>query len=569
MIVVLNVIVPLIALGTFTVIISKNLNRESYADYKILTSRKVGSAINYIFQEIDNSSLFLIANNDIVNYFTGVSKNDPEASLQLYRNSLNTLIYLSSNSVYIDSIKIVGPDGRSISCGSMNMQVSEQNIALAKELNGKSYWGCDTIMVGNETRDMFYQCRLLRDPTSLKQDVGTMKIYLNRSAFLKEFFSETNPFTDFYLVDKSGRTVFTTSDTPGAFSAISHDELLKHNRSSLDFSINRQQYVITPYHLSMSDWILYGASSTIPLHMQTWNSVALFLPLLAVCLVVCLSLASIMARRLLNPLNDLIHVMDSIEATGFSERIKNHRNDEIGSLTRQFNLMADRIHALIEQVYRSNLLKREAEMRALQQKINPHVLYNTLDCAYWISKKENAPQTGELLHLLSQFYRLTLRSVNEFSTVEQDIELLKYYIALQQMTRVPFLCEVDVDETTLKCRTIHMALQPIVENALQHGISGLEYGKLTVRVAREGEQLVYTIQDNGHGFDVFEMYRLLAADPVGTRGLGIKNVNDRIQLTYGKSYGLFFANPPEGGGRVRIVLPFIILSDNAVEEESE
>lgn len=564
----LSVATPLIVLAIVTITVSATLNQSNFQNYKIQAARKVGSAVDNIFRETDNASLYLIANSDISSYFSGVHSDDEAQSLLLYRDSLNALIYLSSNSAYIDSIKVMGNDQRMISCGSFNMNISEQEFNRATALAGKAFWGNDTIMIGNEARDMFYQCRLLRNPSALKQHIGVMKIYLDRSAFAREFANSDDLDTSYYLIDDEGNIVFSTEQKSERIQVPSLDLLGSFDRSFFHYSANNRNLLITPYRLTTSGWILYGVSQTHMLYAQTTASTILFIALAVLCFIVCLVLSDILVRRLLQPLVEVVEMMKSLEASGFSVRMQDHTDDEIGELTRQFNLMAERIQTLINQVYVASLRKKEAELCSLQQQINPHVLYNTLDCAYWIAKTEHARQTSELMHILSQFFRLTLKNINEFSTVERELEHLKCYISLQQRIHVPFICNVDVDPCTLSCKTVRLVLQPIVENALQHGICGLEYGCLKIHIYVSESLLIFDVQDNGHGMDIADMNRLMCGVKEGTRGFGIKNVNDRIELAFGRQYGLVFVNPPEGGALTRIVQPYIP-NDTTTQEENE
>lgn len=158
---------------------------------------------------------------------------------------------------------------------------------------------------------------------------------------------------------------------------------------------------------------------------------------------------------------------------------------------------------------------------------------------------ERASQTSEMIDSLSQFFRHALIMDDDFTTVGNEIEHLRYYIILKRQGKTSFDFELDYEEETLGCRVVKLVLQPLVENAILHGISGIKDGKVEVNIFRDGETLKYEVKDNGAGIDVDDMNQLLEHVETNNRGLGIKNMNDRIKLACGDGYGLSFYNREE------------------------
>ena len=154
--------------------------------------------------------------------------------------------------------------------------------------------------------------------------------------------------------------------------------------------------------------------------------------------------------------------MDTFGHQDFSTRIEVRGNDEAALVARHFNQMADQIQDLIQKVYEGTIRKKEAELKALQAQINPHFLYNTLDIAYWTAKMERASQTSEMIDSLSQFFRHALIMDDDFTTVGNEIEHLRYYIILKRQGKTSFDFELDYEEETLGCRVVKLVLQPLV-----------------------------------------------------------------------------------------------------------
>ena len=168
---------------------------------------------------------------------------------------------------------------------------------------------------------------------------------------------------------------------------------------------------------------------------------------------------------------------------------------------------------------------------------------------------ENAPETSDMISSLSCFFRQALSGKDEFTSVENEIEHLRYYIILRRQSKRPFDFSLDAEEGLLSRTVVKLMLQPLVENAILHGIQDMEHGRIEVKIFASGEDIVYTITDNGRGVDILDMNLLLKHTGKDNRGFGIKNINDRIQLIYGKEYGIHFENISEGGTKVTVIQP--------------
>jgi len=249
--------------------------------------------------------------------------------------------------------------------------------------------------------------------------------------------------------------------------------------------------------------------------------------------------------------------MNELEHENFDIVLSEKGNDEISLVSKSFNKMSRKLNELINEVYIVQLKQKEAELKVLHEQINPHFLYNTLNTIYWVCQLEKAPESAKLVQALSKLFRLSLNSGNEITTVEKEIEHLKYYILIQKKRFEDLIqFNIEVDEKLLNCNIVKLILQPLVENAIQHGIErkGSE-GSITVRIYQEQDDLIYEVEDDGIGADVNELYELLHKVQDGNRGFGLKSVNDRIILHYGADYGLKFFSETTKGLRVVVRQP--------------
>ncbi len=554
---VILILIPVSLYSLFMIRTSIRSARQNYQDYAALTMKKVGETMDQALNELDQASYFVIGSTDIIT-FLSVPKEELLAFSRTEQPSrvYNILRYVGNDSDFIASIQIIGLNSVSISNGPLPMHITSQDMDRALALHGRAFWDVDS-QAG--TRDYLYLCRLLRDPWHPTRQLGYVKVYLDTQILSRFFQGEGLEDTVFFLLDETG-TVRYSSASPEEetlLPARSFQELADRHGSALPFRHNGREYYAAPYLLSSNGWLLCGVSLPRSVNQQIAASTALLTTLTFFCLFLCVFLAYSLSRRATGPLREVVEKMKSMEDENFSVRIRVQGQDEIAQVASQFNSMAAKISSLVDEVYKADIRKKEAELRALQAQINPHFLYNTLDMAYWLAKNEHAPQTGEVISSLSHFFRCALMPAGEFTTVADEVEHLRYYLVLRQQGEPFFAFDLEMDPRTEGCRTVKLVLQPLVENAILHGIGQREDGWIRVDIFREEDRLVYRIADNGGGVDVAELEQLMAQPLESTRGFGIRNINDRIRLAFGQEYGLRFSNRPEGGTVVTAVFPFI------------
>ena len=222
--------------------------------------------------------------------------------------------------------------------------------------------------------------------------------------------------------------------------------------------------------------------------------------------------------------------------------------DEIGIVTNSLGRMTERLNDTINQVYKIEIEKKATERKALQAMINPHFLYNTLSSIKWKALKKGEEEISDITGLLAKFYRTTLNNGQPVTTVERELENVRAYVEILQMTKEKgFSVEYRVDESGLGCEMLNFLLQPIVENAIEHGIDyiGEEEGTglVLVEFRKEGEYLVFSISNNGPVMDVGMLEDILEKPG---KGYGIFNIQQRIAIYYGEGCGLSVKITEEG-----------------------
>lgn len=295
----------------------------------------------------------------------------------------------------------------------------------------------------------------------------------------------------------------------------------------------------------------------------TIRRITIFVVLLSIIFTAILYI--FISEQLTRPIRNIKEKMKQAERGVFVEAECNNR-DEIGDLYRSFNKMIKNIMQLIEDKQKEQKALQKAELKALQAQINPHFLYNTLDAIVWMTETNNNDKVVEITKAFSSFFRITLSKGNEWITLAEEIEHTRSYLIIQRMRYRDILSyEIDVDDSILKCRILKLILQPIVENALYHGIKNKRNpGSIIVRASRYGdEKILLEVIDDGNGMTEERLREVVAhinADNSVSRkneGYGLRNVNQRIKLYYGKQYGLFIKSEYKKGTHVSVIIPLV------------
>ncbi|MCL6613589.1 MAG: sensor histidine kinase [Firmicutes bacterium] len=288
---------------------------------------------------------------------------------------------------------------------------------------------------------------------------------------------------------------------------------------------------------------------------------------MTVALAVAMLLTLFLLRDVIHPVHHLAQAMNQLGTGELSTRIAEGRRDEFGQLFKQFNATAEQLQNQIRVAYIERLARRQAELEFLQAQINPHFLYNTLDCIYRLILSGDNKEGGQAIISLSKLFRLSLGRGPSMVTVAEALEQLKHYLELQRLRHGDRITvEVDVSPEILGSQILKLLLQPAVENAFVHGLEPKQGpGKLVITGRREGDTIHFIITDDGIGMSEEESARLheAMADPNIQTSHGLANVHRRLILAYGDGCGVNIAPRPGGGLQVDIRWP----ASNREEEE--
>ncbi len=259
------------------------------------------------------------------------------------------------------------------------------------------------------------------------------------------------------------------------------------------------------------------------------------------------------------PVLKLQESMGSVEQGNFDSVVDVRGDREVERLSASFNKMVVKIKGLMGEIVHEQEEKRKNELKALEMQIHPHFLYNTLESVIWMAENQKNEDVVRMVSALSKLFRISLNQGKERITVEQELKHVENYLIIQKMRyRDKISYVIEADEEAKKCTTIKLILQPIVENAIYHGIKELcEQGLIRITAAVREEKLVFEVRDNGIGMSGETMCSIFEEDfaAASGSGVGVKNVHERIRLNFGPEYGISIQSEEGEGTLVILTLP--------------
>ena len=309
-----------------------------------------------------------------------------------------------------------------------------------------------------------------------------------------------------------------------------------------------------------SDWRIVAVSFVDELIEERLKSCVLLLAALLMAVLTATIISSIVLSRYISrPLLSLNKAMGEFEANaeGFSY-VPAYGSREVTSLSHAFGHLVIRIQELMNQVRKEEIALRKTELRALQAQINPHFLYNTLDSIAWMCEEGRNGDAVEMVNALARLFLISICKGHELIPVEKEVEHAKSYLQIQKFRyKNQFQYSFDVQESCLCYYCNKITLQPIIENAIYHGLNRMiDEGFIEIRIYEDGDDVVFTVEDNGVGMTKEQCDRILHREVKGqTGGIGIKNVNDRVKIYFGEQYGITIESELDEGTKVSIRMP--------------
>jgi len=582
---ILITVLPVLAVGYFS------YTRGSYAIYSKMshsvtqTMEQVGINLGSQLQEIINDGTEIayseLVQSALVNYkrLSGQEIHDIETKLSDYINKK----YIFSSRVaeitlYTPEKGRINAYGPSYGPSDFRFMPKEENldwlINRAKELDGVCLW----LAVGPDFEERLaskvFKVRnniiLARAVKSLQNGniIGYIIMRIEEKQILSLYGNvDMGTGTRIFILNSENKVISSADDYAEFSKPYPDPELLERiktsSRQSFRFKASDDSYLVSFSPVKQADWYvvamvrfsyLYSES-----HSLFWNILIIGL----ICLLFALFTSFIIYQSILTPTRQLIYGIDSFKNGRLDILVDDSGNDEFSELNQRFNEMAMNTRQLINDIKEKEMQKRELEIRALQAQINPHFLANTLNTVSYLASLKKETSIVRLIESILTLLNSCMKNDSSMTTVKEEIEFLKSYIYIQEMRLFgSFTVQYNIDPSIDHYLIPRFLLQPVVENALIHGIepSG-RTGLIVIRGSVQDNKLNFSVTDNGAGMTQEQIDRLMNSENCKDRGrlsgIGIPNVINRIHLLYGPEYGLYINSIKGVFTTVDIYLPVI------------
>lgn len=557
----------------FSIIVSNTKDTE------LSLSRETANNIETSIEDIRNISSEIVSNDTFTKLLTYNQKEDDITNNPGYYSDI--LSFTQYVNAMIDGVKITDI--------KIYMDIPYEDIYTDHKLSGdifkpisdidNSYWHgifsstnkrllfCPSLYLTSQEETKSGQISFVRKlVNNEQQEAAYVCVYFNKtyiSSMLKEYTTLTDSAK--YIINERDALIASSDTNLVGKYLVYYDEIppmVPDNNKFESKYFSSDRCYISYREINGASWYMI---SVIPIN-SIWSENKLlileflfaYVLVLVFACIVSLSLSNSIVRRI----SSVIEKMKSVKVGKPAPLDTPTEHDEIGDLIETYNYMVAEITNLSEEQLRTASELRAAEFKALQAQINPHFLYNTLDMINWLSKKGQNEEVSTAILALSKFYKMTLSKGNIVVTIEEELEHVSLYIKLQNMrynNKIHYT--VDIPDTMLEYTIPKIIFQPVVENAIQHGIFGKESkeGNIVITGWIEEDILVFIISDDGIGISEEKIKELLAGKIKSSSGsgVGIVNTHNRLQLFYDTNFGLSYRSKVGEYTEIEIRIPAI------------
>ena len=556
---------------------TKNTIYENSINYTSQIIKQVNYDIDSYMDYMLNISSIIAANSDVSYYLYNTQQ--PEEELKEEKERILSqfkTIRNSRNDIY--NIAVVADNGRSILNEGEDqfteyIDVREQSWYQAA-LSTKNLIAISSSHVQNAIKSSYkWVITLSRPLVNYKtgENDGVFFIDLNYNA-ISSLCSNNNIGGSGYIfiLDENGNIIYHPQQQLmyGGLKTENIDEIMSSTKDHFQSEEGDKLYTISKS--DMTGWTVVGAAYTSELLKNNKQAQMMYLLVAGVLLLGVIAISSIISREITKPIRQLRDSMSMVEEGRFDKaNVPVTASNEVGSLSKSFNVMTERIHTLMEQNVYEQKQKRKNELKALQAQINPHFLYNTLDSIIWMSEAGRNDEVVLMTSALARLFRQSISNDKEQVTIAEEIEYVRSYLTIQKMRYKDKLeYSIDVSPEINHVMIIKFALQPLVENAIYHGLKYKETkGNLSIRGYVRGKKAYITIADDGVGMEEAALEHIFdeTKKEHKSNGVGVPNVQKRLKLYYGQEYGISYISRKGVGTVATVTVP---LEEQEDDEET-
>ena len=564
-------IIPILIISSYAYAKLSNIITDNFLNSASESFEQSLDYMNYTVYKIFDTSNTIVVNSTV----TDILIRDVETYAltdQIYDFSkLQSYLCSFENNLDIKKINLYINDGFIYSSENVNFfKASSLEKTKAEDCilrtNARFIWGPMWYLNESTVNDTLFLLKSIKNPDDLSEDIGFLRIDFRKS-IIQDIIDKINPLDDVFsfVINSDNKIIASSRDLKDLYDNSSIDlELIK---SAAQFSnqlttFDDGKFYLQSAAIDKTDWYMVNVlpKSSILSTIKTQRNYLFIIVILTI--IMAIILAAYLVKVINKRLFQVIDGMRQVPNGHLNNYIENDSSDEVGELIDNYNYMISKMSVLIDEQYKLGKEVKNAELKALQSQINPHFLYNTLDMINWMAQKNMNKEISLAVKNLAKFYKLSLNKGKDITTIRNEVEHSKLYVNLQNMrydNRITLITRLD--ESLMDCSIPKITFQPIIENSINHGIlgRGMESGSILISGYISQGNLIIQISDDGIGIEKEVLPLILKDNNLQTKGsgYGLKNINQRIKLLYGESYGLSFTSNYGFGTTVEITLPVI------------
>jgi len=561
--------IPVLTSGFFSIVRSHEIALERSREYTGEMLKQVEKHIQSKIQTVDNLALSTMINRSLIellNQEDDVTKGRNKREVENYLKSLLISYRELSSIVIVDRVGTVYTgNGKGL---SRDFRLEESDLfRRVTEAKGRHIWfeRRESVMMAINERpaSVFPSAAFIKSiyPTYGEYE-GFMMIDFHERGLISvigEIFADTPG--NLYLLDRAKRSMLQAKPSDAPSAAIEGCAAgMDGEAGNYACDIEGREHLVSYVRNERTGWYIVSAVPVDFLAKSANDIRDAILSFSAIAGVLAIVFTLIITRGVTLRFTQLQRLMRRVQAGDFAASIQAEKPDEIGQLSNAFAEMVARINSLIRNNYEQKIREKNAQIKALQAQILPHFLYNTLDSINWMLIEKKEYQISRMVTALGNLFRTSVSRGDGIVALRDEISHVEDYLLLQKLRfEDRFRYAIDCDDALLECRMPRFVLQPIVENALVHGLARTKRdGRIDVLAYRADDSLVLEVRDNGVGMPEEKRVALLRDDAEGDEPggrLGLRNIHERMRLLYGPDYGLTLLSPPGMGAIVRVRLP--------------
>ena len=546
-------LIPIIGLYFYSNHVSNNV---AGTEIKRLNKEQLSFFVNQVDTNVDHlamMSMTLSRVQSIRDFKTIHLIKDPLDYIQIKEEVYNTIDLQSISNNWKSEIVVYAPNSEEV----VSTTSSEFGIKNFDDGERKS-WNYHTVKINGIEQRYFTWYTV--EPWGVQQDIKDINLIIGINFSEDSLIDMLDQFKssgrgDPFFYHPNGSTIVNRSADQQMLRKISQDiqlDIENNENNEQIIEIFNKQYLVSHVKSNKIGWYLVDYIPIDTMLSPIQSSRKLFFISVGFLLITGVFAAFLLYRHVHVPVNQLIHGVNSIRLGDYSVRIPNLRKNEFGFLIKSYNEMAHQIQILIEKVYEEKVRSNEATLKQLQSQINPHFLYNCLFFIKNMAKLGNQKSLIDMVHNLAEYYRYTTRVDQQLVTVKDEISLIENYLNIYALRMDRINYEISIPEEMMDEMILRLILQPIIENAIVHGIEPkVGEGKISIIGKIERNKNIIVIEDNGLGMACNDLKELRETinSPLNeeSKSYGMWNVNQRLSLQFGEGSGLTVTVPESEG----------------------